>query len=84
MTCSNEDRGRSRRPGADDWGWSHKSDTRWSGDREICQWFGVKTTGTVFSSLASKPVATSSWLSPKTKVVEGFPVWVLKSAATVY
>jgi hypothetical protein len=24
----------------------------------ICQWFGLKTTGTVFSDLASKPVTT--------------------------
>jgi hypothetical protein len=24
----------------------------------VCQWFGLKTTGTVFSGLASKPVAT--------------------------
>jgi hypothetical protein len=23
----------------------------------VCQWIGLKTTGTVFSSLASKPVA---------------------------
>jgi hypothetical protein len=29
MTCSDEDRGRSRRPGADDQGWSHRSGTRW-------------------------------------------------------
>jgi hypothetical protein len=28
--------------------------------------------------LASKSVATVSWLSLKTKVVEGFPVWTLK------
>jgi hypothetical protein len=32
MTCSNEDRGRSRRPGAEDQEWSHRSGTRWSGD----------------------------------------------------
>jgi hypothetical protein len=31
MTCSNEDRGRSRRPGAEDWGWSHRSGTQWPG-----------------------------------------------------
>jgi hypothetical protein len=24
----------------------------------VCQWFGLKTTGMVFSALASKPVAT--------------------------
>jgi hypothetical protein len=32
MACSDEDRGRSRRPGAEDRGWSHRSGTRWSGD----------------------------------------------------
>jgi hypothetical protein len=35
MTCSDKDRGRSRRPGAEDRGWSHKSGTRWLGDREV-------------------------------------------------
>jgi hypothetical protein len=34
MTCSDEDRGRSRRPNAEDQGWSHSSGTRWSGDRD--------------------------------------------------
>jgi hypothetical protein len=29
MACSDEDRGRSRRPGAEDRGWSHRSGTRW-------------------------------------------------------
>jgi hypothetical protein len=33
MACNNEDRDRSRRPGAEEWGWSHRSDTRWPGDR---------------------------------------------------
>jgi hypothetical protein len=28
MTCSDEDHGRSRRPSAEDRGWSHRSDTR--------------------------------------------------------
>ena len=37
-----------------------------------------------FSGLASKSVAAVSWLSLKTKVVEGFPVWATKSAATVW
>jgi hypothetical protein len=32
MVCSDEDHGRSRRPGAEDRGWSHRSGTRWSGD----------------------------------------------------
>jgi hypothetical protein len=31
MACSDEDRGRSRRPGAEDRGWSHRSGTQWSG-----------------------------------------------------
>jgi hypothetical protein len=35
MTCSDEDRGSSRRPGAEDRGWSHRSGTRWPGGREI-------------------------------------------------
>jgi hypothetical protein len=37
-----------------------------------------------FSGLASKPVATVSWLSLKTKVADGFPVWASKLAATVW
>jgi hypothetical protein len=35
MTCSDEDRGRSRRPGVEDRGCSHRSDTQWPGDREV-------------------------------------------------
>jgi hypothetical protein len=31
MACSDEDRGRSRKPGAEDRGWSHRSGTRWPG-----------------------------------------------------
>jgi hypothetical protein len=73
----------------------------------VCEWFGLKTTwtvssglaskstATVFTSLASKLVATVfpvwpqnwwsvSWLSLKTKVVEGFPVWASKPAALVW
>jgi hypothetical protein len=29
LACSDEDRGRSRRPGVEDRGWSHRSGTRW-------------------------------------------------------
>jgi hypothetical protein len=29
MACSDEDRGRSMRPGAEDRGWSHRSGNRW-------------------------------------------------------
>jgi hypothetical protein len=36
-----------------------------------------------FFGLASKPVVTVSWLSLKTKVVEGFLVWASKPTATV-
>jgi hypothetical protein len=35
MTCSNEDRGRTRGPDAEDQGWSHRSGTRWLSDREV-------------------------------------------------
>jgi hypothetical protein len=35
IACSDEDRGRSRRPGAEDRGWSHISGTRWPGGREV-------------------------------------------------
>jgi hypothetical protein len=35
MTCNDEDHGRSRRLGAEDRGWSHRSGTRWPGDREV-------------------------------------------------
>jgi hypothetical protein len=54
----------------------------------VCEWFGLKTTRTVFTGLASKPVVTvSSGLASKlaatvflqfglkTMAVEGFPVW---------
>jgi hypothetical protein len=35
MACSDEDRGRSRRPDAEDRGWLHRSGTRWPADREV-------------------------------------------------
>jgi hypothetical protein len=35
MACSDEDRGRSRRPGAEDRGWSHRSGTLWPGGQEV-------------------------------------------------
>jgi hypothetical protein len=46
--------------------------------------FGLKTGGDRFSRLASKLVATVSWLSLKTKVVEVIPVWASKPVATVW
>jgi hypothetical protein len=35
MACSDEDRGRSRRLGAEERGWSDRLGTRWLGDREV-------------------------------------------------
>jgi hypothetical protein len=35
MACSDKDHGRSRRPGVEDRGWSHRSGTRWPDDREV-------------------------------------------------
>jgi hypothetical protein len=46
--------------------------------------FGLKTGGDGFSGLTSKPVAMVSWLSLKTKMVEGFPIWAAKPVATVW
>jgi hypothetical protein len=42
MTCIDEDRDRSRRPGAEDRGWSHRSSTRWPGNREV-GWYCVRS-----------------------------------------
>jgi hypothetical protein len=125
MVCNNEDRGRSRRPDAEDRRWSHKLITRWPGDQGVTwrcvrstpctsrrgarvSWlslktkadglsvvwpqnhydgflrFDLKTGGDGLSDLTSKPVATIFWLRLKTNVVVGFPVWVSKSAATIW
>jgi hypothetical protein len=35
IACSDDDRDRSRRLDAEDWGWSHRSGTQWPGDREV-------------------------------------------------
>jgi hypothetical protein len=35
MACNNEDHDRSRRLSVEDRGWSHRSGTRWPGDREV-------------------------------------------------
>jgi hypothetical protein len=35
LAYSDENRGRSTRPGAEDQGWSHRSGTRWPGGREV-------------------------------------------------
>jgi hypothetical protein len=42
MVCSDEDRGRSSRPGAEDQRWSHRSGTQWPGDREV-GWLYVRS-----------------------------------------
>jgi hypothetical protein len=78
MVCSDEDRGRSRRPGAEDRGWSHRSGTRWSGGREV-GWCCVRSAPDTW-----RLGAQVSWLSLKTKVVEDIPVWASKLAALVW
>jgi Ni/Co efflux regulator RcnB len=62
MACSNEDHGRSRRSGVEDRGWSHRSGTRWSGDRDI-GWRHVRSTPDMW-----RRGARVSWLSLKTKI----------------
>jgi hypothetical protein len=69
MAGSDEDHGRSRRPGAENWGWSHRSGTRWPDDREVgwrCVWFTLCTW---------RREAWVSWLSLKTKVDGLSVVW---------
>jgi hypothetical protein len=78
MACSDEDRGRSRRPGVEDQGWSHRSDTRWPGGREV-GWRRVRSASDTW-----RLEARVSWLSLKTKVVEDFPVWASKPVALVW
>jgi hypothetical protein len=68
-TCSNEDRGRSRRPGAEDRGWSHRSGTRWSGDQEV-GWHDVWSAPCTW-----RRGAQISRLSLKTKVDGLSVVW---------
>jgi hypothetical protein len=62
MTCSDEDRDRSRRPGAEDRGWLHRSGTRWPGVQEV-GWRRVR-----FAPDTWRLGARVSWLSLKTKV----------------
>jgi hypothetical protein len=90
MACSDEHRGRSRRPSVEDRGWSHRSGTRWSGDREV-ELHRMRSTPCTW-----RRGAQVSWLSLKTKVDglsvvwpqnhwDGFSsVWTSKSMATVY
>jgi hypothetical protein len=60
MACSDEDRGKSRRPGAEDRGWSHRSSTRWPGSREV-GWRRVRSAPDTW-----RLGARVSWLSLKT------------------
>jgi hypothetical protein len=62
MVCNDEGRGRSRRPGAEDWGWSHRSGTQWPDGREI-RWCRVRSAPGTW-----RLGARVSWLSLKTKV----------------
>jgi hypothetical protein len=62
MACSDDDRGRSMRHGAEDRGWSHRSGTRWPGDREV-GWRRVRSAPGTW-----RLGAQVSWLSLKTKV----------------
>jgi hypothetical protein len=62
MVCSDEDHGRSRRPGAEDRGWSHRSGTQWPGGREV-RWRCVRSAPDTW-----RLGARVSWLSLKTKV----------------
>jgi hypothetical protein len=59
MACSDEDRGRSSRPDAEDRGWSHRSGTRWLGGREV-GWRHVRSTHDTW-----RLGARVSWLSIK-------------------
>jgi hypothetical protein len=65
MACNDEDRCRSRRPGVEDRGWSHRSGTHmvFTGLASkpvamVSSGLASKPAGTVFTGLASKPVAT--------------------------
>jgi hypothetical protein len=66
---SDEDHGRSRRPGAEDREWSHRSGTRWPDDREAgwCRVWSAPCTW--------RRGARVSWLSLKTKVDGLSVVW---------
>jgi hypothetical protein len=62
MAYNDDDHGRSRRPGAEDRGWSHRSGIRWLGGREV-GWRRVR-----FAPDTWRLAARVSWLSLKTKV----------------
>jgi hypothetical protein len=75
------------------WPQNHSDDFRWfglktSGDGFL--YFGLKTGGDGFLQFDLKTGGDSFsrwwvfWLSLKTKVVEGFPVWASKPATSVW
>jgi hypothetical protein len=66
---SDENRGRSKRPNAEDRGWSHRSGTRWLDDREV-GWHRVRSTPCMW-----RRGARVSCLSLKTKVDGLSVVW---------
>jgi hypothetical protein len=70
MTCSDEDRGRSRRPGAEDQRWSHRSGTRWPGNQEV-GWRCMRSAPCTW-----RRGARVSWLSLKTKANSLWVVWL--------
>jgi hypothetical protein len=69
MAYGDEDHGRSRRPDAEDRGWSHRSGTRWSGGREV-GWRRVRSAPGTW-----RLGALVSWLRLKTKVDGLWVVW---------
>jgi hypothetical protein len=75
MACSDKDRGRSRRPGAEDRGWSHRSGTRWPGGREV-GWRRAVCTGHVETRSASFLV------EPQNQGGGGFPDLGLKTGSS--
>jgi hypothetical protein len=62
MTDSDEDHGRSRRPDAEYWGWSHRSGSWWPDDREV-RWRCVRS-----APYTWRQGARVCWLSLKTNV----------------
>jgi hypothetical protein len=62
MACSDEDHGKSRRPSANDQGWSHRSGTQWSSGQEV-EWRHVRSAPSTW-----RLGARVSWLSLKTKI----------------
>jgi hypothetical protein len=90
MACSDEDRDRSRRPGAEDRGRSHRSGTQWPRGRvapcAVCTWH-METRSAGFlvepqnqgrrfvSGLASKPLGRFSLVWPQNQWRRFSPVW---------